>query len=243
MDDLPPVDASLEPRELVAHVLEPERRRLDVEHPPFDFHGGVGVSGDEVRLAELFLADARGVHELLVSEVHQVVEHELVVAGRVDELAVAGPVRVGHLAHVGNRVGVGESGVADPHPRVAVSIDDREGGHERTRVDRLLRRHRHAPARGVVADAVIRALDLVFAHDLPHRQGREPMPARIGERHRTAVLGAIHRQRPPRDGAGERFAGDLVVPRGHVPGVARIVQDLVRRAGLHADSLVNYLCS
>ena len=222
----------VEARELVAHVLQPERRCIDAEHPTLDGDGRVGVGRHELGLAELFLADARRVHELLVSEVHEVVEHELVVALGVDRHAVARPSGVGHLLHVGDAGGVGEGRIAEPDPHIAVAVDDGERGHHRARVEGLLGGHPGAAPGGVVAKAVVGALDVLRAHRLAHRQGCKAVPARVRERYRAAVLRAVEREGSARNRARERLARDLVVPRGDIPGVAWVVENL-RSGGLH----------
>src|SRR5690554_2230525 len=62
VDDLPAVDLAREAGELVAHVLELEGRRVDVQHPALDHDRAVVAGPDEVGLAQLLLADGRGVH-------------------------------------------------------------------------------------------------------------------------------------------------------------------------------------
>jgi hypothetical protein len=230
-DDLPAVDLAGEAGELVAHVLQPERRGVDVTHPPGDGDRAALVRHLELGLGQLLLADARGVDELLVGEVHEVVEDELVVAVGVDRLAVACPARVVHLVHVGHGARVGQVGVAGPHPDVPVAFDDRVGRDHRTGVDRLLRGHSGAAAGRVVAQAVVGALQFV-AQDPAHRQRRQPVPAGVGEGDGAAVGGAPEGERDAGDGAGKGLlAGDLVVPGGDVPGVAGVVEDLRRCGG------------
>ncbi len=84
------------------------------EHPPFDRDGAFVVADDELRAAQCVLPTARRVHELLVSEIHQGVEHEPVVAVDRDGEADAGPGRVVHLVHVGYEGRIGFRRVAEP---------------------------------------------------------------------------------------------------------------------------------
>src|SRR5690606_10649727 len=141
-----------------------------------------------------------------------------------------------HLVHVRDRVGIGQLGVAEPHPHVAVPVHHGEGGHARRRVDRLLRGHRRAPSSRVEAQAVVRALDLVLADELALGQGSEAVPARIGESDGLAVLGAVEGERPPGDSAGEdALARDLVVPRGDVPAVHGVREQLGGVGGRRFD--------
>ena len=169
--------------------------------------------------------DARPVHELLVRQVHQVVDDQLVAAVDVDRLAVARPVGVVVPVQVRHGVGVGQRRVAGPHPDVAVPLHHRVGVHRGAGVDRVLGRHEGGAAVGVVADAVVAAHDLVVAAQLAHRQRRQPVPARVGQRDGPAGGGPVEHDRPARDRLGQQVAAHLVVPRGGVPGVEREVAD------------------
>ena len=224
-DDLPPVDETVVVGEAVLQVAPPERRRLDAEHPLGHRHGVPGVGDLEVGLAQGVVPDGRPVHELLVGEVHEVVDDELVAAVDVDGLAVARPVGVVVVVQVGHRVRIGERRVAGPHPHVAVPLDHRVGVHRGARIDRVLRRHERGPAVGVVADAVVAAHDLVVAAQLAHRQRRQPVPARVGERDGPPCGRPVEHDRPPGDRLRQQVAADLVVPGRGVPGVERVVAE------------------
>ena len=200
-------------------------------HPLRDRDRAFVVGDLEIGLRQRVVADARPVHELLVGEVHEVVDDELVAAVDVDRLAVTGPLGVVVPVQVGHEVGVGERRVARPHPHVAVPLDHRVGVHGGAGVDRLLRGHERGPAVGVVADAVVAALDLVGAAQLAHRQRRQPVPARVGQRHRAALRGAVEHDRPTRDRLGQQVAAHLVVPRGGVPRVQGEVAERGVRCG------------
>ena len=224
-DDLPAVDEAVVVGEAVLQVALPERRRLDAEHPLGDGDRVPAVGDLEVGLAQRVVPDARPVHELLVRQVHQVVDDELVAAVDVDRLAVARPGGVVVVVQVRDRVRVGERRVARPDPHVAVPLHHRVGVHRRRRVDRVLGGHERGPAVGVVADAVVAAHDLVVAAQLAHRQRREPVPARVGQRDGPAGGGPVEHDRPARDRLGQQVAPHLVVPRRGVPGVEREVAD------------------
>ncbi len=179
----------------------------------------------EVGLRERVVPDARPVHELLVRQVHQVVDHELVAAVDPDRLAVPRPLRVVVPVHVRHQIRVGERRVARPHPHVPVALHHRVRVDRRAGVDRLLRRHERRAAVGVVADAVVAAHDLVVAAQLAHRQRREAVPARVGQRDRAAGRGAVEDDGPAGDRLRQQVAPHLVVPRRGVPGVEREVAD------------------
>ena len=75
-----------------------------------------------------------------MSEVHEVVEHELVVAPGVDRHAVARPSGVGHLLHVGDAGGVGLASIRVANGRIVpesiiVGPDAPESSWEITRLE------------------------------------------------------------------------------------------------------------
>ena len=224
-DDLPPVDRALVVGVAVLQVALPERRRVDAEHPLGHRHRPVGVGDLEVGLGQPLVPDAGPVHELLVREVHQVVDDQLVAAVDVDGLAVARPVRRVVHVQVGDQVGIGQRRVTGPHPDVAMPLHHRVGVHGGARVDRLLGRHERRAAVGVVADAVVAAHDLVVAAQLAHGQRRESVPAGVGQGHRPALRRPVHDDRAVRDRLRQQVAAHLVVPCRGVPGVEREVPE------------------
>ena len=161
---------------------------------------------------ELVLADAGGVHELLVGQVHQVVQHELVVAlrrrwsrrPRPSRVSPSGacPARCRGRPGPGRRARPRRSGAA-PRPgttgTVALGLIVFWAGIAV-----------HRPG-AVVAQPVVGALQLV-PEDLALGQRRQPVPAGVGQRRDPAVGGAPQRQRSAGDGARQRLPSRS--PRG-----------------------------
>ena len=108
--------------------------------------GGVAVSDIERRLRDGFIADAAAMDEGLVRQVHQIVDHQPVVAFDMNGLAVAGPGRIVVPVHVRNQRGIGHRGIAHPQPDKPMPLDDGIGAHAGRRIDGLLRRHEGAAA-------------------------------------------------------------------------------------------------
>ena len=107
----------------------PERRRLDAAHPARHGHGLVAMGDVERCFGDVVVADAGAVHEGFVGEVHQVVDHEPVVALHVDGLAVAGPLRIVVPVHVRHQRGIGQRRIAHPQPDEAMPLDHGIGAH------------------------------------------------------------------------------------------------------------------
>lgn len=132
-----------------------------------------------------------------MGEVHEVVEDQSVVAVEDDALAVPGPLRIVVPVQVGDEIGVGRRGVAEPDPDEPVPLHDGVRSDGGGRVEGLLGRHPGAAAVRSVGEAVIAADDVVTVQ-LAHRQRHETVPAGIGERHRLPGRGAVeHEGRSP----------------------------------------------
>ena len=213
IDDLPAIDIAG-----LAELRAPERRRLDIAHPAGDGRGAIGMGRLERRFGDRIVADAGRVHEGLVRQVHQIVEHQAIVAFDVNGLAVAFPFRIVVPVQVRHLGRVGERGIARPHPYETMLLDHREGTHAGRRIDGLLRRHEGAAAMRVENQPVIAAHHLVAAQ-LSLRERQQPMPAGVFQRHRTAVLPAIEHHLLVADRAGKQGAAKLMVPHRGVPGV------------------------
>ncbi|MNF83671.1 hypothetical protein D3C84_659980 [compost metagenome] len=89
--DLPAVHRHVVGQVVATQGHAPERRRHDVFHVPRGDHLVTLDGGDRRRFIDLFLADARGVHVGFVGEVHQVIDHQPIVAIDVEQPAAVGP--------------------------------------------------------------------------------------------------------------------------------------------------------
>ena len=157
-------------------------------------------------------------HKGLVREVHQIVDHETVVAFHMNGLAVAGPVRIVVPAHVRHQRRIGQSRIAHPEPDEAMTLDDRIGAHAGRGIDRLLRGHERAAALRIVFQAVI-AADQRVALEPALRQRHQAVPAGVFQRRDLAVGLAVHHDMLAADRARQQRMLDLGVPAGGVPGV------------------------
>ena len=83
----------------------------------------MGPANDNAHRA---LADAGAVHEGFVGQVHQVVDHEAVVALDGDQLAVASPLGIVVPVHVGHERRIRLGGIAGPDPHKAMPLDNRK---------------------------------------------------------------------------------------------------------------------
>ena len=206
----------------MADLPGPERRRRDAFHPAGDGGKAVAVGGDERRLGHRPVADAAAVHEGLMRQVHQVVDHQAVVALHPDQLAVAGPARAVVPVQVGDQRRVGQRCITRPHPDEAVALHHRIAAHAGRRVQRLLRRHVCAAALCIEYKTVV-AADHLVAVQPAHGQRQQAVPAGILQRGGAAVLQAVEHHLAVADGARQQHALELHVVRGGVPGVQRKV--------------------
>jgi hypothetical protein len=218
-NDLPAVDLA-RVAACVADLAAPERWCVDALHPARDGGRTVAVRGDEGRLGHFAVADRRAVHEGLVRQVHEVVDHEPVVAVDADHLAVAGPGGVVVPVHVGHERGVGLGRIAGPDPDEAVLLDHRKVAHARRGVERFLARHVGAAALAVVDQAVV-AADQLVAFEAAERERHQPVPAGVFERGDLAVGAAEHHQLLVADGARQQRVTHFDVVGGGIPGVQR----------------------
>ena len=171
------------------------------------------------RLLDLALADARRMHVGLVRQVHQVVDHQAVVAVDVIEPAAVNPFGALGPGQWVQLRRVGERFLARPDPDEAVALDHRIAADRRPHA---LARHADALAVAAHHQAVVAADDAaVFAYRA-ERQRRAAVRAEVLERRDRAALGAEQHHAVAADRAAERLRGDLVGGAGDVPGVFQI---------------------
>ncbi|EWS62703.1 hypothetical protein Y695_04066 [Hydrogenophaga sp. T4] len=218
MADLPAVHRLVVGQAVHAQRHLPERRRLDAGHVAFGDH----VLAIHPRLArhfvDLLLPDAGRVHVGLVRQVHQVVDHEPVVAGDVVQAAAVGKGGVVLPLELRHQRGVGERGVARPDPDETVCFVHREALNGRKR-PHALARHRDGLAVAAHGQTVVTA-DQGIALHLAQRQRRAAVGAEI--EHRGHQAGAVAEQGHGllADAPAERpVGGDLFAAGSDVPGV------------------------
>src|SRR3990167_4957633 len=217
--DLPAVHRNVVVQAVAAQGHAPERRRHDVLHMPAGDHVVALNRGHWRDLVDLLLADARCMHIGLVGQVHQVVNHQAVVAVDVEQTAAIGPVRAVGPFQVMDQRRVGLLGIARPDPDKAVTLfyriaaDAREATH-------TLARHGLGFAVGAHGQAVI-AADQLAVLDETQGQGRAPVRAEILDRRDLALLSAVEGDFLPADLSAQGFFGDLIWGAGYIPGVFR----------------------
>ncbi|MBK7471676.1 MAG: hypothetical protein IPI73_14730 [Betaproteobacteria bacterium] len=114
--DLPAVDGDVVGQMVAPQRRAPERRRHDVVHEAAGDDLVAVRLGADRRFVDFLLADAVGVDVRLVRQVHQVVDHQPVVAGDVKEAAAVRPLRIAGPVQRGDRRGIGLRRVAWPDP-------------------------------------------------------------------------------------------------------------------------------
>ena len=153
-------------------------------------------------------------------QVHQVVDHQHVVALDVHDLLAIGPFRRVVVPGVGDDFAlVGERGIAHPDPDDAVLLDHRIGTHLRHRRNVGLTGNFDALAGAVEDEPMIAALEAIF-DNLAVAERSGAMAAAILERGGLARGVAEQHQSLVHDGAGENAVFDLIRPARDVPSVA-----------------------
>ena len=201
-------------------LRRPERRRLDAVHPARHGHGLVAMGDVERGFGDVVIADAGAVHEGLVGQVHQIVDHQPVVALHMNGLAVAGPGRIVVPVHVGHQRRVGQRRIAHPQPDEAMPLDHGIGAHAGRGVDGVLRGHVGAAALRIEFQPVIAADDVV-AVEPSLGQRHQPVPAGVLQRAHLSVGLAVHHDMLAADRARKQRVLEIDIPGGGVPGIER----------------------
>ena len=218
--DLPAVHGLVVGQAVHAQRHLPERGGLDAFHEAAGDHLVALHAGLAGHLVDFLLADAGGVHIGLVRQVHQVVDHQAVVAGNVVQPAAVGPLGVVGPGQVVDGGGVGLVGVAGPHPDEAVALHHRKAARLGEPLHALAG-HGHRLARAFHPQAVVAALQMAFAHRA-QRQRRAPVGAEVVQRGDLIGRGTVEHDLLAADGAAQRLVRDLVGRAGYVPGVLGI---------------------
>jgi hypothetical protein len=185
------------------------RRRVTTSSPSVVVAGGAFV--------DLLLPDAARMHVCLVREVHQVVDHQPVIALDVVQAAAVRPLGMPGPGAMMDRRGVRLRAVARPDPHEAMALDDRKRPYRRKSAH-ALQRHRDRLAIRAHLEPVIAAHQPAF-HDAPERQRRAAMRAPVLDRRDAAFRTAKEHDALAADLPAERPVVDLVRRAGDVPGV------------------------
>ncbi len=173
--DLPAIDRDIVGQMISAQRQLPERRRHYIFHETTrDYRGSFGP-GFWSRFVDLFLADAARVHVGLVSQVHQIVDHEAIVAVDVVKPAAIGPFRTFGPVQMMDLCRIGQRRVAGPDPDEAVTLRDWKSPDRRKSADALAG-HRDRLSIMAHGESVIATNELAFDN--------------FAERERSAAVGA-----------------------------------------------------
>jgi hypothetical protein len=171
------------------------------------------------RAGDRFVTDAARVHVGLVRQVHEVVDHEAVVAlETVKRAACTHPLGAVVPMEIRKLRWIGECRIAWPQPDQTVSFDHRISMHAGRRIDGFLRRHVGATAGGVEYQPMIPADDLI-PFEMPKRKRQQAVPARILKPRDLAVAAAVEHHVLLADRPGRKFVLDFVAPSRGIPGV------------------------
>ena len=214
MDDLPAVDTSGP-----AEMLRPKRRRVDIDHPPGNRRRAVCMRDIERRTGNRFISDAANMDVGLVRQVHQVVDHQTIVAFKtVKGTAFADPVGAVIPMEIRQLGRIREFGISRPHPDKTMPLDGRVCTDAGSRIDGFLRGHVGAASGGIEYEAVISADDLIVL-ETTHRKWKQPVPAGVFKCCYRTVSAAIKHYVLVANGAGHEFLLDLMAPSYGIPGV------------------------
>src|SRR5581483_11893333 len=147
----------------------PKRWRHDVLHEAARHHRIALDFRLRRCLLDLGLPDARRMHIRLVRQIHQVVDHQPIVAFDVVKAAAVGPFgAIGPLERM-DLGGIGLRWIAWPYPNEAVPFDDRKPAC-RWKSAYALARHRYAFAVRPHGEAVIAAHELPVADEAERKR-------------------------------------------------------------------------
>ena len=202
----------------LSQLRRPERRRLDAAHPARHRHGAFAMGDAERRFGDIVVADAGAMHEGFVGQVHQIIDHQPVVASRVNGLAIAGPFGIVVPVHVRYQRRIGQRRIAHPEPDETMSLHHRIGSHAGRWIDGLLRRHVGAAALRIVFQPVI-AADQRVAVEPSFRQRHQSVPAGIFQCADLSIGLAEQHDMLAADGPGKQRVLEVDIPCRGVPGV------------------------
>ncbi len=217
--DLPAVHRHVVGQAVAAQSHAPERRGHDILHVAAGDHLVAFHPRGRRGLVDFLLADAGRMDIGLVGQVHQVIDHQAIVAVDVVQPAAIGPIGAFRPFQAGYQRGVGLFFRARPDPDEAVPFLHREATDAGEAADPLAG-HRAGATVLAHCQAVV-AADQHAVLDEAQRQRRATVRAEILEGRHAAVLASVENHRLVADASAERLAGQFVGGAGHVPGVLR----------------------
>src|SRR5215218_5893183 len=175
----------------------------------------------EGRTGDRLVADAAGMDIGLMRQVHEIVDHETVVAFQaVEGATLTHPIGAVVPMEVRDLGRVRQSGISGPEPNETMPLGDRIRADASRRIDGLLRRHVGASA-GRIEDETVITADHLIAFEAPHGKRQEPMPAGVLQSRYLSVGAAIENDVLIADGPGCELMLDLMAPGCGIPSVER----------------------
>lgn len=147
-------------------------------------------------------------HVGFVREIHQVVDHQPVVALDVVQAAAVCPRLALGPFQVMDPGGIGLLRIARPDPDEAVALHHRKLPDAR-KAAHPLARHAGALAVGLHGQAVVAAHEVAVTHKA-ERQRRAAVRAEVFQRGHLALLAAVEHHALAADAAAQRLVGDLI---------------------------------
>ena len=212
------VDTALE-----AGCLHIARRRQRVPQPPRELEAGRGPHRFHIRvdMGAGIAADGAGMQIPEMRQVHQIVDHQHVIAfDRVDGVLVGPMRRIVVIGEIDDLGGVGQRRVTHPDPHQLVLLDRRIAAHPCVLRDEFLPGDRHAAPGRVENEAVIAALEAGL-DKVAEMQRCGTMAAPVDKCRRLACAAAEQHDRIAADAAAERLLAELAGPRADIPSIAQ----------------------
>ena len=202
-----------------AKCHRPERGRHDVIHESARDHCVGFRLRAHRRFIDFLLPDAAGMHVGLMGQIHEVVDHQPVIAVDMVEAATVRPIRtLGPFEMVKLRW-IRARGVARPDPDEAVTLHDREVSNCR-KAAHSLAGHRHGLAVATHVEPMIAADEHAF-DDSPERERGAAMGTEVLHRGNCPVGTAKEDNWLAADRPAQRFGVDFLRHAGDIPGVFR----------------------
>ena len=217
--DLPAIHGHIVRQAVGTQAHLPERRRQDPAHETAGGHGVAVHRGLAGGFVDFLLADAGGMDVGFMRQVHQVVDHQPVIALDVKQAAAKSPGGVVVPLHVRDVVGVRQGRVTGPDPDEPIAFLDREA-LDRGKAAHALAGHGDRLAVAAHGQTVVAADQFALLH-IPEGERRAPVRTEILDGRHLVGFAAVEGDALAADGAAQRLLVDLVGGTGDVPGILR----------------------
>ena len=210
--DLPAIHRHVIGQSITTQGLTPERRRHDVVHEATGHHRFALETGIDGRFVNFLLADTRSMHIGFMRKVHEVIDHEAIVAVDMVTPAAIRPFRTHGPCQMRDLRGISQARLARPDPDEAITLHHRETTDAGKAANPLLRHGDH--------------LALTAHHQTMIAAGQPTIADRAQRKRRAAMRTKIFQRRDLifRPTVKDDFFAANLPPQ-------RLIQDLIRRTG------------